>query len=82
MKTEAQIIRELMESLLNAGPVKLEDIYDEEPKREGKEFHMPDQRATYDQLLDMLELATQNGLYDAADWLKRHLTQMQAGFKK
>ncbi len=41
---------------------------------------MPDQRSTYDQLLDMLELATQAGLYDAADWLKEHLRQMQASF--
>ncbi|KKM02130.1 hypothetical protein LCGC14_1787490 [marine sediment metagenome] len=40
------------------------------------------QYSNYDQLLDMLELATQAGLYDAADWLKGHLKQMQAGFKK
>jgi len=76
MKTEAQIIRELMESLLKAGPISLEEIYDVE-----EDHNMPDQRATYDQLLDMLELATQAGLYDAADWLKGHLTQMKAGFK-
>lgn len=73
MKTEAQIIRELMESLLKAGPISLEEIYDVE-----EDHNMPDQRATYDQLLDMLELATQAGLYDAADWLKNHLQQMQA----
>ena len=54
MKTEAQIIRELMESLLKAGPISLDEIYDEEPKREGKEFHMPAQHSTYDQLLDLL----------------------------
>ena len=76
MKTEAQIIRELMESLLKAGPISLEEIYDVE-----EDHNMPDQRATYDQLLDMLELATQAGLYDAADWLKGHLTQMKSGFK-
>lgn len=40
-----------------------------------------DQRSTYDQLLDILELATQNGLYDAADWLKNHLRQMNSNFK-
>lgn len=77
MKTEAQIIRELMESLLKAGPVTLEEIYDVE-----EDHNMPDQRSTYDQLLDMLELATQAGLYDAADWLKEELRHIQAGFKK
>ncbi len=81
MKTEAQIIRELMESLLKAGPVSLEEIYDEEPKREGKEFHMPDQRATYDQLLDLLELGVQDGLYDAVDWLRAELSKMRTHFK-
>ncbi len=47
-----------------------------------EDHNMPDQRATYDQLLDMLELATQAGLYDAADWLKKELRHIQAGFKK
>lgn len=75
MKTEAQLIRELMESLLKAGPISLEEIYDVE------EDDVPDQRATYDQLLDMLDLATKAGLYDAVDWLKGHLKQIQAGFK-
>lgn len=77
MKTEAQIIRELMESLLHAGPVKLEDIYDVEEDEQPQA-----QYSTYDQLLETLDLATQAGLYDAADWLKDHLRQMQANFKK
>ncbi len=81
MKTEAQIIRELMESLLKAGPISLDEIYDEEPKREGKEFHMPAQHSTYDQLLDLLELATQNGLYDAVDWLRGELSKMKTNFR-
>lgn len=51
------------------------------PEQTTEDHNMPDQRAMYDQLLDMLELATQNGLYDAADWLKGHLTQIKAGFK-
>lgn len=76
MKTEAQIIRELMESLLKAGPISLEEIYDVE-----EDHNMPDQSSTYDQLLDMLELATQAGLYDAADWLKKELKHIQASFK-
>lgn len=81
MKTEAQKMRELLESLLKAGPISLEEIYDAEPKREGKEFHMPDQRATYDQLLTLLDLGTQNGLYDATDWLRGELSKMRTNFK-
>ena len=77
MKIEAQIIRELMESLLKAGPISLEEIDNVE-----EDHNMPDQRSTYDQLLDMLELATQAGLYDAADWLKEELRHIQAGSKK
>jgi len=50
-------------------------------KREGKEFHMPDQRATYDQLLDLLELGVQDGLYDAVDWLRAELSKMRTHFK-
>jgi len=75
MKTEAQKMRELLESLLTAGTVNLEEIYDVE-----EDHNMPDQRSTYDQLLDLLELATQNGLYDAADWLKGHLNQNKSQF--
>ncbi len=36
---------------------------------------MPDQRSKYDQLVSLHELANQNGLYDAADWLKSQLEQ-------
>ena len=36
---------------------------------------VPDQRSTYDQLVSLHELANQNGLYDAADWLKSQLEQ-------
>lgn len=75
MKTEAQKMRELLESLLKAGPISLEEIYKVEEV-------VQSQDSTYEQLLDTLELATQNGLYDAADWLKGQLKQMQAGFKK
>lgn len=81
MKTEAQIIRELMESLLKAGPISLEEIYEEEPERDGKDFHMPDQRATYDELLDLLELAVEDDLYNATDWLRGELSKMRTNFK-
>lgn len=32
-----------------------------------------DQRSTYDQVVTLHQLATDNGLYDAADWVKMHL---------
>lgn len=75
MKTEAQIIRELMESLLKAGPISLEEIYDVEEV-------VQSQDSTYDQLVELHQLANKNGLYDAADWLKPFIQKMQAGFKK
>lgn len=33
---------------------------------------MPDQRSLTDQLKDVIRLATQNGLYDAADWITQN----------
>ena len=30
----------------------------------------PDQRSTYDQVKDLIQIANQHGMYDAADWLK------------
>lgn len=35
----------------------------------------PDQRSVMDQLKDLVLLANQNGLYDAADWLRARLDQ-------
>lgn len=35
----------------------------------------PDQRSVTDQLRDLVLLANQNGLYDAADWLQARLDQ-------
>jgi hypothetical protein len=34
---------------------------------------MPDQRAVTEQLADLIRLANEHGLYDAADWVKREL---------
>lgn len=39
---------------------------------------MPDQRSTYEQLVSLYRLANQNGLYDAADWLKVQLEQWKS----
>lgn len=32
-----------------------------------------DQRSTYDQVVTLHQLANKQGLYDAADWVKKHL---------
>lgn len=34
---------------------------------------VPDQRSVTAQLQDLIPLANQNGLYDAADWVQTHL---------
>lgn len=41
---------------------------------------MQDQRSTYDQLVSLHQLANENGLYDAADWLKSYITKIEASF--
>lgn len=38
---------------------------------------MNDQRSLTEQLKTLLELATLQGLYDAADWLRNQLDEMQ-----
>ena len=42
-----------------------------EPKRT---IRMPDQRSVTDQLKDLIRLAHQNGLYDAADWVMARMS--------
>lgn len=36
-----------------------------------------DQRSTLDQLRDLLRLANQHGLYDAADYLTQHIEKWE-----
>lgn len=40
------------------------------------------QGALVDQLKELHNLANQNGLYDAADWLRRHLEDHSHGFER
>ncbi len=49
---------------------------------ENRDFFMPDQRASYDELIDLLELANEAMLYDAADWLRSRLNEMSVHFDK
>ncbi len=49
---------------------------------EGRDFFMPDQRSSYDQLIELLELANEAMLYDAADWLRSRLNEMSIHFDK
>lgn len=37
---------------------------------------MNDQRSTYDQLISALTLIEEQGLYDAADWIKKRMFEV------
>lgn len=50
-------------------------------KSEGRDFTMPDQRAAYDELIDLLEMANEAGMHNAADWLRLQLNKMSVQFK-
>ena len=49
---------------------------------EGREFFMPDQREVYEELIDLLDVANENMLYNASDWLRNELNQMNISFKQ
>jgi hypothetical protein len=42
-----------------------------------RQFTIPDQRSTFEQLRDVMEMANQAGMYDAADFIKSHLDRME-----
>lgn len=46
-----------------------------------KDWNMPDQRSTYEQIIDVLQMAVDAGMYDAADFLK-HVIQKNWPTKK
>lgn len=43
-----------------------------------QQFRMNDQRSTYDQLRDLVQLANRHGLYDAADFVERAIERGKA----
>lgn len=45
------------------------------PALEGKVSPFPRQDSVTDQLKDLVKLANQNGMYDAADWIRNQLDE-------
>lgn len=43
---------------------------------------MPDQRSLIEQLMDLYDLAVENGLYDAADWLQDQAPRLAAEIRR
>ena len=78
MKTEAQKIREIMESLLTAGKIDFQEVWGRALSKEKPQVSPALlQRSIYEQLLGLHKVANKNGLYDAADWLRDQLDKME-----
>jgi hypothetical protein len=70
-KSDHDDAKECLAAGLRTPSILLRTNHAKTPKKKA----MPDQRSLTDQLRSLIELANQNGLYDAADFLKAHLGQ-------